>query len=369
MIETAKEFIVMLMSSISGCTLYSKHHASVEELAGKAFSLIETLLKHSGRLAMVIVEGELIVNENPLRDIGTHGLTLVKRLTRKGISRIDIVPGITLSELRQLISDIATGEKKPLSYPHVMIGSVDIEIERVTDKSGSPDGDFSSVTAELEQKTREGYLSVSPFKRLNVADFHDLVSQFIVMLQRDTSILKIMSPVKSPGDSYYTHGANVAVLTMFQARTLGIREESLPDIGIAALLHDIGKLLIPRDRIGREGAHELHEEERMLHPVYGAQYLIRIDGLTHLAPVVAFEHHLRYDGTGYPRHAIPHYRQHICSQMTAIADYFDTLRNGRPGMRVLEVKEVLSLMKTQDEGLFNPFLINNFIRSIHLALS
>ena len=230
-------------------------------------------------------------------------------------------------------------------------------------------GDFSSVPDDLREKTKEGYQKVSPFKRLNVADFQELVRHFIVMMQKEIGILNIMSPVKSPGDFYYTHATNVAVLTMFQAKTLGMQEDSLSDIGIAALLHDIGKLLIPKDQMKQEGGYELKEEGIMLHPVYGAQYLSRIDGLTRLAPIVAFEHHLRYDGKGYPQHAIPNYRQHICSQMTAISDYFDTLRNARPEMRVLEVKEVLSLMKTKDEGLFNPFLINNFIRSIHLAFS
>ncbi|MDQ7788220.1 MAG: HD domain-containing protein [Thermodesulfovibrionales bacterium] len=367
--ETVKEFIVILMSSVSSCMLYSKKHASVGELTGKSFSILDTLLKQSGRFEIVIVEDELIVNKNPLRDIGTHGSTLVKRLRRKGISRIDIVQGITLSELRQFVADIATADKKPLSYPHIKIGVVDIAIDRMTMNIDSADGDFSSVTAELNQKTREGYLRVSPFKKPNVADFQELVMHFIVMIQKEIGILNIMSPVKSAGDSYYTHATNVSVLTIFQAKTLGIQEDSLSDIGLAALLHDIGKLLIPTDQMKQEGGYELKEEGIMLHPLYGAQYLARIDGLTCLAPIVAFEHHLRYDGKGYPHHAIPNYRQHICSQMTAISDYFDILRNTRPEMRALEVKEVLSLMKTKDEGLFNPFLINNFIRSIHLALS
>ena len=74
--------------------LYSKQHVSVEELIGKSFSILDTLLKQSGRFEMVIVEDELIVNENPLRDTGTHGSTLVKRLMRKGISRINIVKGM-----------------------------------------------------------------------------------------------------------------------------------------------------------------------------------------------------------------------------------------------------------------------------------
>jgi response regulator RpfG family c-di-GMP phosphodiesterase len=55
--------------------------------------------------------------------------------------------------------------------------------------------------------------------------------------------------------------------------------------------------------------------------------------------------------------------------MTAISDAFDTLRSSLPGKRALHIKDALIKMKTEDEGLFNPFLIDNFIRSMHLALS
>lgn len=105
-----------------------------------------------------------------------------------------------------------------------------------------------------------------------------------------------------------------------------------------------------------------------LHPLYGAQYLAKINGLTRLAPIAAFEHHLRYDGRGYPK-LKSNIKQHICSQMIAISDAFDILRITTPHQTALDLKEVLVTMKTKDEGLFNPFLIDNFIRSIHLALS
>jgi len=78
-----------------------------------------------------------------------------------------------------------------------------------------------------------------------------------------------------------------------------MKEDFIHDIGIAALLHDVGKIFVPGELLKKESSLRAKESEAMkLHPLYGAQYLAKIDGLTHLAPIVAFEHHLRYDGLG-----------------------------------------------------------------------
>jgi HD-GYP domain-containing protein (c-di-GMP phosphodiesterase class II) len=160
------------------------------------------------------------------------------------------------------------------------------------------------------------------------------------------------------------------VLTIFQAQALGIPEELQHEIGIAALFHDIGNILVPREILEKEASPGARERKIMeLHPLYGAQYLATLDGITRLAPIVAFEHHLRYDGQGYPKPRVSAIKQHLCSQITAIADSFDNLRKTASSKKALNIKDMLVTMKTGDPGLFNPFLVDNFIRSIHLSLS
>ncbi|MEW6587335.1 MAG: HD domain-containing phosphohydrolase, partial [Nitrospirota bacterium] len=214
------------------------------------------------------------------------------------------------------------------------------------------------------------YSGVTPFKKLNIAGLEEIVVNFIITFRKEVSILKLISPVKSYSEYTYTHAMNVGVLSMFQAESLNIRDELLRDIGIAALLHDVGKLFIARDILEKKASLTGDEwEEVKLHPLYGARYLAKMDGLTRLAPIVALEHHMRYDGRGYPSPAINSKKQHLCSQIVAISDFFDALRSTRPYRRSLELKEVLSLMRTEGESGFNPFLLNNFVRAMHKALS
>jgi putative nucleotidyltransferase with HDIG domain len=218
--------------------------------------------------------------------------------------------------------------------------------------------------------TKEVYNSVSPFKKLHIAGLEEIVMSFILTFRREMSILKLISPVKSYSEYTYTHATNVAVLTMFQAETLGARDDLLRDIGIAALLHDVGKLFISKEVLEKKDTLEEREwQEIRMHPLYGAKYLAKIDGLPRVVPIVAMEHHMGYGSRGYPKPRVSGKKQHICSQMVTISDFFDALRSRRPYREPLEIREVISLMEKDSEGLFNPFLLNNFVGSMCKALA
>jgi HD-GYP domain-containing protein (c-di-GMP phosphodiesterase class II) len=370
-------FISIFMSAVSNCMLYSKNHASVDTLAERAFSYLNDIIKTTGSCELMIIENDLVVNKNPLREVGIQGRNLIKRFKRKGVSHIHFSKGTTPAELKQLVASAASPGQGLKSSPHIKVGIIDVQINGAPglsqygtrmEKDSSLRKSLSEFTPAQINKVKEEYSRISPFKKLHMAGFEELVIQFVLMLRKEVNILKLLRPPESSGGYDDTHATNVSVLTIFQAQSLGIREDFHGDIGLAALLHDVGKLLIPREVLGKEDA----EKERSiveLHPVYGAQYLTSIVGLTRLAPIVAFEHHLRYDGRDFPGMKIKIRKQHICSQMTAISDAFDNLRNKSSLHKALDMKDVLMTMKSKDPGLLNPFLVDNFIRSIHLALS
>jgi HD-GYP domain-containing protein (c-di-GMP phosphodiesterase class II) len=373
------EFISIFMSAVSHCLLYSKDHTAVHELVTKTFSTLNNIFDELGTFEIMIIENDLVVNKNPVREIGLQGQNLIRRLKRKGISHIHFLKGLTLAELKNLIADLSTTEKGLKSSSHIMVGIVDVNIGSpkslqsvgfLKDSFSDIHKSLSAFSTEQIEKAKDEYSRISPFKQLHLAGFEEIVGQFILMLKKEFNILKLLRPAQPYARHDDTHATNVSILTIFQAQSIGIKEEFHGDIGLAALLHDVGKLFVPREIIEKETTLEGKERAVLeLHPLYGAQYLAKIKGLTRLAPVVAFEHHLRYDGCGYPRLKSKNIRQHICSQMTAISDAFDNLRITTSRQRALELKELLIKMKTGDEGLFNPFLIDNFIRSIHLALS
>lgn len=367
--DLLKGFISAFMSAVSNSALYSNDHDSVNELSNKALSILNEFFIKAETLEIMILQDELVVNKSPIRDIGVHGINLIKRLKRKGISRIDFLKGVSLSELKQLVFELSSEEEIKTSA-HIRKGIIDVKIGGIKFEGDVDKDSILRFTSEQVQKIKETYLNISPFKRLNVAGLEEIVINFIITFRKEVNILKLISPVKSYSEYTYTHATNVAVLSMFQAETLGIKDTVLRDIGIAALLHDVGKLFISKDILEKSSSLDEKEwEEIKLHPLYGARYLSKLEGIPALAPIVAFEHHLRFDGKGYPPLCISGKRQHLCSQAVAIADFFDALRSMRPYRRELEIKEVLSIMMRESGKMFNPFLLDNFIRSIHIALS
>jgi HD-GYP domain-containing protein (c-di-GMP phosphodiesterase class II) len=368
--ETLQAFISILMSAISNCSLYSKEHTSVDELTRKALSLLNEVVNESDSLEIMVVADDIVVNKTPLREIGLQANNLIKRMKRKGLSRIDFLKGITLAELKQFVADISVTEEGIKAYAHIRAGTIDVRLGGL-----KIDGDFdldslSGLSSRQVEITKEVYNSVSPFKKLNIAGLEEIVISFILTFRREVSILKLISPVKSYSEYTYTHATNVAVLTMFQAETLGVRDDLLRDIGIAALLHDVGKLFISKEVLEKKGVLEEREwQEMQMHPLYGARYLAKINSIPRLVPIVAMEHHMGYDSRGYPKPRVNGKKQHICSQMVAISDFFDALRSRRPYKGALEIKEVISLMKKDSEGFFNPFLLDNFVGSMCKALA
>jgi len=359
--EDVRAFITSLVIAVSNCALYSRGHEAFDEFTKKCFSLLQGILKD--RLAMMVIDNELIINSNPLRE-GVHISNLIARFKRKGISRIDILPGVTLNEIRQLIADIAETGKTMKSYAHIKTGTVDIQLSNETEN------DVAQYSSLIEIEKVKGIFHSSIFKQLDIKGLEEVVLQFIAAFKKESNILKYLSPIRANSDYTYTHATNVAVLSVFQAESLGISQELLYEIGIAALLHDAGKMFISKDILEKNGKLDDKEfAEIKMHPLRGAWYLAKIPGLTRLASIIAFEHHMKYDGTGYPEASLNGGKQHIFSQIVAVADFFDALRSTRPYRGGMDVKEIFVLMKKGAGKDFNPFLADNFISLMHSVLT
>ncbi len=141
----------------------------------------------------------------------------------------------------------------------------------------------------------------------------------------------------------------------------------MQDIGIAALLHDVGKLFLPVDIINKPGK-PTEEEWRMirLHPVRGAEYLLTTSGISQLAVVTAYEHHMKFDLSGYPQTG-KDWQQHLCSHMTTISDIFDALRTKRAYRDAMEADKICEMLTGMAGSELHPQLTAGFLQMIDEA--
>jgi putative two-component system response regulator len=132
--------------------------------------------------------------------------------------------------------------------------------------------------------------------------------------------------------------------------------------GIAGLLHDIGKVSIPREILIKPG--KLTPAEREIintHTVEGARIIIQTQDQLELAAVVAYEHHIMIDGGGYP--AMRYRRDcHYASRIVHVCDVYDALRTKRPYRDAWEAERVLAYMAEHAGGEFDVVIAESFVR-------
>ena len=160
----------------------------------------------------------------------------------------------------------------------------------------------------------------------------------------------------------YQHSVNVAVLSVLIAREMGLQDK-LPELGMAALFHDIGNMFVPQSILNKPDYLDDKEFEKIKrHPVLGYDYLKDIVGLSELVCQTALYHHERYGSPyGYPGHksglGIPLY-----ARIVAVADSYDAMVSKRPYREALPPDEAARMIRCLSGSYYDPCVVNAFAK-------
>jgi len=350
------DFTYNVVAALSSCSLYSEKHPIVSEFSEKALRLLKDLYR-DGFFSITLLGDSLVFNDKPVTGKNIHFDNLAKRLKRKGIEKIEIRNGVTIDEFKKFIAGMASKETF-LTSPHISVGIVEM---RLRSGGASP----RELIDKHISKIKGVFQGASYDTGLDTGTLEEAVLGLISTLKQEANVLSAITPVKTYSEYTYVHATNVSVLAIFQAETFGINSETIYDVGLAGLLHDVGKIFVPKEVLDKQTKLELNEWNAMkLHPVYGARYLSALPDIPKLAIIVAYEHHMKFDGSGYPDAKQASRRQHLISQMVAIADFFDALRTERPYRKPLDIGSVVKLIHEGVGKDFNPVLVDNFIGAL-----
>jgi putative nucleotidyltransferase with HDIG domain len=193
-----------------------------------------------------------------------------------------------------------------------------------------------------------------------------IIDSLANIVNQDRTSLMALTALKKYDNYTFTHMVNVAVLAMAQALSLNLEGPLLREFGFAALMHDIGKVHTPLDVLNKPGRLTAEEFKVMKqHVIDGAHILRRTPEMPALAPIVAFEHHLKQDLSGYPEN-IGYRKLNVCTMIVSIADVFDALRSNRPYREGLATARIKSIMGEQGNPAFDQVLLRRFVNIMGL---
>lgn len=368
------EVVTHLTAAIQNVGIYPQGHSLISSNIREAYNALELLLKTKREVTILLIGEHLMVDNKPLVISDVYETAFVRILKKYSIERITFLSGLSLVQLEGLVVNLdPSGVPSMRSTRHIKTGKLklkDGDEDSATERSDMElSGEDIAETIDLGfdspgQGIQDIYQNVLKHGNLNPERVGEIVLSFMESMRKATNPLKLLAEIRSNDEYTYTHTANVGILVMYLAEYLGFDGEHLNNIGVAAILHDVGKITTPSDILLKPGRLTSEEWALMeMHPVIGAMRLMEMQGITHLAVIAAMEHHIKFDGSGYPR--IPGgWKTNIVSQMISVADVFDALRTNRPYRGPMAPDKIVQILTQESGTTFNPYLVECFLNLI-----
>lgn len=200
-------------------------------------------------------------------------------------------------------------------------------------------------------------------KAVKTKNITKLVTQISASVDKDASIILNIARLKTKDEYTFLHSVSVCALMISLARKLGLDPKTVQSMGMAGMLHDLGKIAIPEEVLNKPT--KLSEAEMAVvrnHPQRGYEILSASGSVDTLTLDVCLHHHEKMDGTGYPSRTKGEFLS-LAARMAAICDVYDAITSQRSYNRPLPVGEALEMMQSW-KGHFDQLLLKAFIESL-----
>jgi putative nucleotidyltransferase with HDIG domain len=361
------ELLRRFASGVRAAQLYASDHPLLARNIEGLVTALRTLHQQQPSVAIGIVGKELVVADTPMPKASSGMGELIKRLRDHEVERIAFDRGVTAEEAARFVHAIAAlgtktgGGDAALQFQHIHVGRIASEEKR-------QDGIGSDMAAIRQLYSNAVGAAESVWESAVTEGMPDMpaavqaVDGLAEAVTQNRTALVALTAMRNYDNYTFTHMVNVSILTMGQARALGIEGRLLREFGLSALMHDIGKVRTPKEILNKPD--KLTDDEFVImrrHVVDGAEILRRTPEMPILAPVVAFEHHLRLDGTGYP-FGVRRQALNVGTMLCSISDIYDAMRSQRAYQQAFPTERILAVLKRNDGTQFDQHLVRRFVQ-------
>jgi putative nucleotidyltransferase with HDIG domain len=364
-------FLGALAQAFSVMTLYPTGHPSREGAVDDAYQELDALAVSSTKVAFTFLEDQVIFNKESLR--GLKAWEWGPRLIRAGIQRLELQRRVSRDEFESCLEEILvrltlvavdTRESRQTRTLGIRFGAVGLENEGASQLTETPSATLELTLGEEAETLRWLLRQVQDDVPVPLLEAEVIVRSLSVAMHADRQLVLPLLQLREFDQYTTTHSLNVAVLAMGLAEQLKCTPREVRALGLAGLLHDIGKVHIPLEILTKPG--RLTDEERSVmnaHPVEGARLIMQSGERLDLAAVVAYEHHIMLDGHGYP--ALRYGKEcAMASRLVHVCDVYDALRTNRPYRDAWSSEKTLAYLIERAGAEFDPTLVTAFVRML-----
>jgi len=334
------------------------HPLTIEALMALRTST-DDLVPDGGQVVVSAMDNAFFHNRTLLPHVSLEYHLFIGELEERGVESLTSVHPVTDQDLLDLAAFLANVSGDFPADGSILLNEryltpEDLEATPTSELRRSYVSSLDALRGVSGAMRADGKFEMAPVVQAVEGLFEQSMSQ--------SSASLLLSTVKSHDEYTYYHSVNACILALAIGRMIGIDREHLIPIGVGAVLHDIGKTAVQTATLNYPG--RLDEEqwkEITVHPQEGALAILAAGGPGHeISATVAFEHHARFDGAGYPSISRER-RPHVYSRAVAVADTYDAITTRRSYRRAETPNHALNALLMGAGSGYDPDLVRTFI--------
>ena len=364
--------------------IYDSRNVALQQFVQESLDVIHQMIANEGSFSLRIVKDELFLNDQRLR-YSVEGFTsfkyVVSQWKRRRIGEVAVKGPLDEGDLKEFIYALMSlGEKEEQNATRLndhlqkqeirTIEVFPLEIEEGEEEAMTLRKEDSRDVAkrvffETIGSVKEVVTQISARQHADIRKLKRLAQNAVSLIMEDESILLGLTTIKHYDEYTFNHSVNVAIYAMAIGKRLGFSRKTLTELGITALLHDVGKSKIPREILNKPGPLNGGEWGIMRkHPVLGVEIVLNLKQLGEINPkmvVGIFDHHLRPDLSGYPK-LFRKKETSLFGRILQIADAYDAMTTPRIYKPVPFTPEQALALLLRERGVhYDPLLLKVFI--------
>ncbi|MFN3396001.1 MAG: HD-GYP domain-containing protein [Thermodesulfovibrionales bacterium] len=377
-IKYAKDIINQLAVIIRTAQIHNVGNVAVVSAIDRFVASINSLLREYNVLTLELLGEFFYFNETRVRYAMEYLLNfdfLSREFKRRGLGSITFSGRILVEDIKAFLRAFISSPYSQSPYESLLEGISNIDSISIGPlKKIVEEGDF-----DIRRVVKKTYFNAISFtkgvitkiksgEKVSIKKAKRVVESMVDMILQEEELLLGMTAIKDYDEYTYHHSVNVSILSVALGQRLGLSRKTLTELGLVALFHDIGKMEVPPEILNKPTNFN-DEEWRIIqkHPFWGVRAILKLKGLDNTSirtAIVAFEHHLNYDLSGYPKITRP-LNLDFYSRIVSLADQYDAMTSSRVYSRIpIAPDKALSVMMERSGTQLDPLLFKFFINMI-----